>query len=82
MTERSIKDIKSEIRQCGQRIEANRQFVIDNAHQTSRNLSQAKDDAWRDSHCVGVRRSQLLQQIGMTLEQFVEEERQREAAEC
>lgn len=78
MTEQSIEEIKEEIRKCGQRIEANRQFILDNAHQTSRNLSQAKDDAWRDSHCVGFRRSQLLQQIGMTLEQFNEEERQRD----
>lgn len=73
-TPEEINKIKAEIRQCTKRIQANIQFVRDNAHQTSRNLMRGKLDSYDDSGCVGYRRSILLKSIGMTLEQFTAEE--------
>lgn len=73
-TPEEIEKVKEEIRQCTKRIQANIQFVRDNAHQTSRNLMRGKLDSYDDSACVGYRRSILLKEISMTLEQFTAEE--------
>lgn len=73
-TPEEIEKIKAEIRQCTKRIQANIQFVRDNAHQTSRNLQQSKRDCYSDSDCVSFRRFNLLKKIGLTMEQFLAEE--------